>query len=807
MLNAETKRHIDAARDVLVGVAPNPMTQIDQITYALIYKFMDDMDQAAIKFGGEPSFFVDDLEQYAFSKLMDSRLGNQQRMNLYGEALTKFSEAPQLPELFRTIFRAAFLPYRSPETLGLFLKEINFFDYSHPEELGNAYEYLLSIMSAQGNAGQFRTPRHIIDFMVDVLDPTKSDTVLDPACGTGGFLVSSYNHILEKHDGLADPTNSERPLSPDERRKLMENFEGYDIDPSMVRIAQVNMYLHQFKNPKIFQYDSLTSDERWADKFDVVLANPPFMSPKGGIKPHSKFGIQSSRSEVLFVDYILSHLKQSGRAGIIVPEGLVFIQDSAYKQLRKDLIEGGLWAVVSLPSGVFKPYSGVKTSILLINKKLSQTISDIVFLDITNDGFDLGSTKKPIEKNDLPEALTALRALSQGDPFSSDLILRVPKEIVSADGAYTLTSRSYRQSSNQSTHEWPELSIAELCTTVTPPLKIKSTDILKTGNFPVIDQSVQSIAGYTNDASALIEPGDGLVIFGDHTCAVKYVDVAFAQGADGIKILKFKETMLPKYAYYAIKGADFKSQGYKRHYSELKQMKLPVPPIEVQRRLISQLDEFAAVTSGIQTAIDNWNPIIRIDAEWPRVTIGSVAKLSTGGTPSTSRKDFYGGEIKWLVSGDIHQGEIYDCEGRITELAIKESNAQILPVDSVLMALNGQGKTRGTVALLRVPATCNQSLVAIYPDKSKLLPEFLYWQLKGSYREIRSINGEDQRAGLNMPIIRSIEIAVPPIEIQQELVDSFEREKEMISGLRELQSLYVQKTNEFTQGIWTPSSN
>ena len=338
MLNSETKRHIDAARDVLVGVAPNPTTQIDQITYALIYKFMDDMDQSAIKAGGKPSFFTGDLEPYAWSRFMDSRMGNQEKMNLYGEALTKFSEAKQLPELFRTIFRAAFLPYRSPETLGLFLKEISYFDYSHPEELGNAYEYLLSIMSSQGDAGQFRTPRHIIDFIVDVINPTKDDKVLDPACGTAGFLVSTYNHILEQHDGKDDPKKKEKTLTPDERKKLMQNLQGYDIDPTMVRIAQVNMYLHQFKNPQIFQYDSLTSEERWSEKFDVILANPPFMSPKGGIKPHNKFSVPSNRAEVLFVDYIINHLRPKGRAGIIVPEGIIFQSGNAYKALRKNLL-------------------------------------------------------------------------------------------------------------------------------------------------------------------------------------------------------------------------------------------------------------------------------------------------------------------------------------------------------------------------------------------------------------------------------------------------------------------------------------
>ena len=135
-MNTDVKRHIDAARQVLVGVVPNPTSQIDQITNALIYKFMDDMDQESIKAGGEPSFFVDNLESYSWTKLMNPRIGNQERMNLYSEALIKFSQSAQLPDLFRDIFKSAFLPYRSPETLGLFLKEISYFDYSHPEELG-----------------------------------------------------------------------------------------------------------------------------------------------------------------------------------------------------------------------------------------------------------------------------------------------------------------------------------------------------------------------------------------------------------------------------------------------------------------------------------------------------------------------------------------------------------------------------------------------------------------------------------------------------------------------------------------------
>ena len=448
MLNSETKKHIDAARDVLVGVAPNPTTQIDQITYALIYKFMDDMDQAALKAGGEASFFTGNLERYSWSKLIDSRLGNQEKLNLYSEALVKFSESPQLPELFRSIFRSAYLPYRSPETLGLFLKEINYFDYSHPEELGNAYEYLLSIMSSQGDAGQFRTPRHIIDFIVDVVNPLKDDRVLDPACGTAGFLVSTYNHILEQHDGVSATNSVEKALTPDERKKLMQNLNGYDIDPSMVRFGQVNMFLHNFKNPQIYQYDSLTSDDFWNEKFDVILANPPFMTPTGGIKPHNKFAIKSKRAEVLFVDYILNHLKPNGRAGIVVYEPVLYQKTDAHISLRKQLLVNGLFAVVSLPRGVFEPYSGVKTSILFFDKSSKTHNNKVFFAHINNDGYELSPSRKPIEGTQIPEVLKDLLAWKQSGVENENFVA-VEKSQILEDETISLIANRFLYSPDE----------------------------------------------------------------------------------------------------------------------------------------------------------------------------------------------------------------------------------------------------------------------------------------------------------------------------------------------------------------------
>ena len=393
MLNQDTKRKIDSARQILVGKVPDPKAQVEQITTALIYKFMDDMDKEAQELGGKARFFTNDYQKYAWTKIMDSRIGGQDRLNLYVEAITTLSQNPHLPQLFRDIFKDAFLPYRDPETLNLFLKEINGFTYDHSEDLGDAFEYLLSILGSQGEAGQFRTPRHIIDFIVSIVDPKKEETILDPACGTAGFLISAYKHILKQ--------NHNKPLTPDEKKKLMENLVGYDISPDMVRLSRVNMYLHGFPEPKIFEYDTLTNEDNWEDMFNVVMTNPPFMTPKGGIKPHKRFTLKSRRAEALFVDYLIEHLKPSGKAGIIVPDGIV--NNKSFTKLRQSLLENGLYAVVSLHQYVFKPYAGAKTCILFFDKALKGKQGNILFIEMENDGYQKGVQRSKIDKDDIPE--------------------------------------------------------------------------------------------------------------------------------------------------------------------------------------------------------------------------------------------------------------------------------------------------------------------------------------------------------------------------------------------------------------------
>ena len=410
MLDTDTKRRINSARDILVGKVPDPKSQVEQITIALIYKFMDDLDAEAEELGGKRKFFSGDFARYGWAKLMRVGLGGHETLNLYAEAITRMPENPGIPQLFRDIFKNAYLPYRDPQTLRAFLKVIDEFTYDHSERLGDAFEYLLSILGSQGDAGQFRTPRHVIDFIVSIVNPEKHETVLDPAAGTAGFLIASYKHILRANSD----SEGHSTLTPDERGSLAANFRGYDISPDMVRLSLANMYLHGFSDPHVFEYDTLTYQDRWNEYADVIFANPPFMTPKGGIKPHNRFSVKSRRSEVLFLSYFLEHLTPTGKAGVIVPEGIHFVAHTAHVQLRRLLLEENyLLADITLPHGVFKPYASVKTHIMVIDRVLARRSRSVLFVEIENDGYTQSDTREQIEGSELPEAAKLIHQYKQ----------------------------------------------------------------------------------------------------------------------------------------------------------------------------------------------------------------------------------------------------------------------------------------------------------------------------------------------------------------------------------------------------------
>lgn len=618
MLDTDTKRRIDTARDILVGKVPDPKSQVEQITIALIYKFMDDMDAESEELGGKRKFFTDEYARYGWAKLMAPSLGGHEMLGLYGEGIAKMPENPGIPSLFRDIFKNAYLPYRDPETLKAFLKTIDEFSYDHSERLGDAFEYLLSVLGSQGDAGQFRTPRHIIDFMVEVLAPKKGETVLDPACGTAGFLISAYKHILRANTDAKGNTT----LTPEEKGRLAKNFKGYDISPDMVRLSLVNLYLHGFTDPHIFEYDSLTSEERWNEFADVILANPPFMSPKGGIKPHKRFSIQAKRSEVLFVDYMAEHLTPNGRAAIIVPEGIIFQSQDAYQALRKMLVENSLVAVVSLPGGCFNPYSGVKTSILILDKSIAKTADTIAFFKVENDGYDLGAQRRAIEKNDLPQVQVELTGYLQSlrrREATVDLQLTcgivVSKENIAANGDYNLSGERYREGA-ASNHLFPlvflgEAGLFRVESGGTPKSDVEEywgggipwatlVDLPATDFISQITTTKRTISEKgLRESSAKMIPVNSVVVSTRATIgriAINRVPIATNQGFKNIIIEDF-ERAVPEFVALALTKLvpTMKAWATGGTFSELSKSKfcelqIPLPPLEVQKAIVAEVE-------------------------------------------------------------------------------------------------------------------------------------------------------------------------------------------------------------------------
>jgi type I restriction enzyme M protein len=724
MLDNATKRKIDSARQILVGKVPDPKVQVEQITTALVYKFMDDMDKESIELGGEARFFANGFSQYSWTKLMDNRLSGQERLELYAEAIANMSKNPHIPQLFRDIFKGAFLPFRDPRTLSLFLKEINEFNYDHSENLGNAFEYLLSILGSQGDAGQFRTPRHIIDFIVEVVNPQKNETILDPACGTAGFLISAYKHILKTNSSNFKPEEEKAKdkivqgetatetiieekthysgdlLSPDDKTKLTQNIAGYDISPDMVKLALVNLYLHGFSDPKIFEYDTLSSDKRWGETFDVILANPPFMTPKGGIVPHKKFSIQANRAEVLFVDYIAEHLSIKGRAGIIVPEGIIFQSAGAYKNLRKNLIENwGLYAVVSLPSGVFQPYSGVKTSILLMDREFAKRSKEILFLKVENDGFDLGAQRRKIEKNDLPKTLEVLEKFKEKQFFSygdfknyKDIAFSVPKNKICENGDYNLTGERY---------------------------KIDLSESLK-ANFETIAKS--------------LEPHQKI-----------FKEIAEHHQKQAEQIQKMIQPVFEQFN----KQQEFIKEAFENIQAPIQQMQEAFKSLNYPHLL-----ELA------NKAIEEINT-----NKWPMVQLGEVCDIYQPKTITSK-------QIK-----DVGEYKVFGANGVIGYF--DEYNHE----DSEV-ALTCRGATCGTINFTDPKSWITGNAMVLSPKEKNLNKKYLFYLLKNSNLN-SAISGAAQpqitRAGIS-----PFQIPLPPLEVQEQIVAEIEQYQKIIDGAKQV---------------------
>jgi len=807
MLTTETKKKIDYLRDVLVGKIPVPSQQIEQITLGLIYKFMSDIDEQNEELGGK-SFFSGEYKKYAWKNIMDRSLAGHERVLFYAEGLEKMSRNDKLPQLFRDIFKGAFLPFKDPAVLDLFLKGVNEFKYENSEELGNAFEYLLSTAASQGDAGQFRTPRHIIDFIVEVVDPQKEDKILDPACGTAGFLVSAYKHILKNNtDKKSDRAGS--LLTSSERKKLTKNIVGYDISHEMVRLSLVNLYLHGFAEPSVYEYDTLSSLERWDDSFDCLLANPPFMTPRGGIKPHNRFPIQAKRSEVLFVDYITEHLTSNGKAGIIVPEGIIFQSGNVYKQLRKMLVEDGLWAVASLPQGVFSPYSLVKTSILFFNNTIARQTKEILFVKIENDGFDLGSQRRPIDKNDLPTRLALLnkykKTVQENKNFSLNKDEKVfasvvKKEKIAENGEYNLSAGSYFAVADHANTKWPVVELGEVCKITTGRKDVNEGNPNGVYPFFTCAREHTFIDSYSFDTEALLIAGNGDV------GVVKYYKGKFDAYQRTYVLSDFKE-INAKYLYQILNNSlkenlHLQKLGNTMPYVKLGMLqtfKIPLPPIEIQELIVMELDDYQKITDGAKQIIDSYKPTIKIDPKWGEVELGDICDVEYG--YGETAKDT--GDIRYIRITDINEDGKLNGNPKYVSLT-KEAERYLLNKGDLVVARTGA--TYGKTLLFdgKEKAIFASFLMRLNFDREKVFSPF-YWlftQTQSYWTQARALVTGGAQPQFNGNVIKKIKIPLPSISEQKEIYTKIEKEQELISHNKEVIKLFEQKIKDKISEVW-----
>ena len=439
MITGQLKRDIDKLwLEFWQGGITNPLTVIEQITFLMFIRLLDIQETAderrAVRSPkyqfkrrfkeGEQELRWKNLKQYGSIDELLPLVRDKVFKHIRDLATPNASQSngADTERTFASLMKDAQLMIVKPSLLAKAIAMIDELPLTEGDRKGDVYEYLLSKLTTAGINGQFRTPRHIIDLMVEMLDPQPSETVADPACGTGGFLVQTMEYLRRKHTSKAgrlienDPTTGEEivtytgdKLSAEQWAHIQKQmFHGLDFDATMLRLAAMNLMLHGVEDAGIRYGDTLSSNYSEGGRYDVILANPPF---KGSLDFDDTNKtllsvVKTKKTELLFIALILRMLKPGGRAAVIVPDGVLFGSSTAHRELRTKLIdENQLEAVVSLPSGVFKPYAGVSTGILIFSKG-GQT-KDVLFVDVQADGYSLDDKREPVQEDDLPLAAKA----------------------------------------------------------------------------------------------------------------------------------------------------------------------------------------------------------------------------------------------------------------------------------------------------------------------------------------------------------------------------------------------------------------
>lgn len=448
MLTGELRNKIDRIWETFwTGGITNPLDVIEQFTYLLFIKQLDDVEttkENEANFLGIPyeGLFPEECQKYRWNKFKN--LGSAEEMyDIVANGVFPFiknlhqdGESAYARYMGDAIFK---IP--TPAMLSKIVDGIDGLQLGDADTKGDLYEYLLSKVATAGTNGQFRTPRHIIKMMVNLVKPTPEDYIIDPAMGSAGFLIEAQQYLRDNHKELF--------LNAKQKEHFNNTmFYGNDMDRTMLRIGAMNMLLHGVDNPNISYRDSLSEQNTDVEKYTLVLANPPFKGSLDydGVSADLLKVTKTKKTELLFLALFLRILKLGGRAAVIVPDGVLFGSSKAHKQIRKEIIDNNkLEAVISMPSGVFKPYAGVSTAILIFTKTGSGGTDKVWFYDMKADGYSLDDKRQEVKENDIPDIIERYNHLeNEVDRKRTEQSFFVPvEEIIEND--YDLSINKYKE--------------------------------------------------------------------------------------------------------------------------------------------------------------------------------------------------------------------------------------------------------------------------------------------------------------------------------------------------------------------------
>ena len=460
MITGDIKNRIDSIWDTFwTGGITNSITILEQMTYLFFMKMLDDSqvkrEAAANLLGGtinDPVFKAgawhnpDSDRDVPYNNLRWHNFVNFEAEKMY-QTISKdaFVFIKSLNEgkesAYSRFMESATFLIPNPRTLVKIVEGVDKLDMNNRDTMGDVYEYILSKMAATGNNGQFRTPRHIIRMMVELMQPTLKDTICDPAMGSAGFIVESAKYITEHY---------KQELLKKENADHYKNrmLHGFDTDQTMLRIGAMNLMLHGVDNPDIEYKDSLSTDNTDTERYTLCLANPPFAGSidKEAISKSLLAISNTKKTELLFVALFTRMLAVGGRCASIVPDGVLFGNSTGHKAVRRELIDHQrLQAVISMPSGVFQPYSGVSTAILIFTKTNAGGTDKVWFYDMKADGFSLDQKRDPVPQNDIPDVIARYRNLeAETDRSRKEQSFVVPVEEIRAND-YDLSIDKYKE--------------------------------------------------------------------------------------------------------------------------------------------------------------------------------------------------------------------------------------------------------------------------------------------------------------------------------------------------------------------------